>query len=423
MKVVVAIFVFLVATVSTAFVGGADWPRFRGPNGQGAVASAVFDPEVLSEPPLWKVKLPGAGASSPIVDRDRVYVTSAVETRAGGPEKHAIAHLVFCYDTVRGALLWDYRVPSIPFKKHRLNTYASTTPVIDGDRLFFSIATPEEYTVFALDKRTGLALWKRQLGPFSSENGIGSSLTIAAGLVIVPNEQKEKEQAGEDCEILALDPATGETVWRLPRKVLQAPTSTPCVHNGELITTSSAHGVSGIDPKTGTERWSVRPMTLRVVSSPVLCDDLVFVSNGVGGAGREMIAVKIRDENAEVAYERRRDVVVPYVPTSVVGQTAAGKRLFMVGDFGDVVCLDPVTGTIVGTLHLDGVFYGSPIILGNVLLVVSFEGVLYALSVAETPKVLNHIELGQASKGTPAYADGRLFVRTDSGLIAFRLRR
>jgi len=398
-----------------------NWSRFRGPNGQGTVDDVVFDPKILTEPPLWTAKLPGVGASSPIIDGDRVYITSATEY----PGRNLVDHYVLCHDATSGKSLWDRKEPLIPFKKHRLNTYASTTPVIDGDRLFYSIATPEEYVVFAVDKKTGQPLWTRKLGPFSSENGIGYSLIVVDGLVIVPNEQKEKEQVGEECEILALNAETGETVWRLPRKVLQTPASTPCLHNGILVTTSSAHGVSGIDPKTGTEIWSIRPMTLRVISSPIFCDDLVFVANGVGGVGREMFAAKICDENvaaAEVAYELKKPFVVPYVPTSVIGKTPMGKRLFTIGDFGDVTCLDPGTGNILGTQNIEGVFYGSPIILGNVMLVVSFEGVLYALSVAETPEVLCRVELGEASKATPAYADGRLFVRTDSQLFVFDLK-
>ena len=412
---------FLVAVSSTTF--GEDWLRFRGPNGQGTIDNVVFDPAVLSEKPLWCVDLPGIGASSPIIAGNRIYVTSATEKNSGDPAKHIVVHHVLCFDTASGERLWDREEVSIPFKKHRLNTYATTTPVIDGKRLFYSIASPEAYRVFALDKQTGEPLWMRNLGPFISENGIGYSLTVAGGRLIVPNEQKEKEKAGEECEILALNPETGETVWRLPRKALHTPKSTPCLRNGELITTSSTHGVCGIDPKTGTERWSVRPMTLRVVSSPVLCDDYVFVANGVGGVGREMFAVRIHNETAEVVYELKKPFVCPYVPTSVVGKTSAGKRLFTLGDFGDVSCLDPATGKIVGALHIDGVFYGSPIILGNVLLVVSFEGVLYALSVADMPELLHRVELGEASKGTPAYDKGRLFLRTDSKLFALGLRK
>ena len=399
-----------------------NWPRFRGPNGQGTVDDVVFDPKVLTEPPLWTAKLPGVGVSSPIIDGNRVYITSATEY----PGRNLVDHYVLCYEAASGKPLWDRKEPLIPFKKHRLNSYASTTPVIDGDRVFFSVATPAEYRVYAFDKKTTKQYWMRKLGPYQSEHGIGYSLIVADGLVIVPNEQKEKEQAGKDCEILALNAETGETAWRLPRKVLHTPASTPCLHNGVLLTTSSAHGVSGIDPKTGTEMWSLRPMTLRVVSSPVFCDDLVFVSNGAGGAGREMFAARIRDGNtaaaAEVAYELKKPLVIPYVPTSVVGKTPAGKRLFTVGDFGDVTCLDPVTGNILGTVNIEGAFYGSPIILGNVLIVVSLEGVLYALSVAETPEVLCRVELGEASKATPAYADGRLFVRTDSQLFVFDLK-
>jgi len=419
MRTTFSLLVFWVAVSSAAFCE--DWPRFRGPNGQGTVEDAVFDPKILAEPPLWKVALPGIGTSSPIVDGDRVYVTSAVEENVGDPAKHAVVHHVLCCEAASGKPLWDRKEPSIPFKKHRLNTYASPTPVIDGNRLFYSIATPEKYRVFALDKQTGQPLWERELGPFQSENGIGYSPIVVDGHVIVPNEQKEKEQTGEDCEILALNVETGETVWRLPRKVFQTPASTPCIHHGVLVTTSSAHGVSGIDPKTGNELWSVRPMKLRVISSPALCDDLVFVANGVGGVGREMFAAKIGEGNAEVAYELKKPFVFPYVPTAVVGKTPVGKRLFTVGDFGDVTCLDPGAGKILGTQHIDGVFYGSPIILGNVLLVVSFEGILYALSVADTPELLFRIELGEASKGTPAYANGRLFVRTDSKLLTFRL--
>ncbi len=406
----------------TPFIAAEDWTRFRGPNGQGAVENVAVDLQFLQNPPLWKAPLPGIGASSPIIDGNRVYITSAVEEKADDTqaERPVVLH-VRCLDISDGNVIWDHTERFTAFKKHRLNTFASTTPVAVGDRLFFSMATPKEYTVAALDKKTGKPLWNRKLGPFVSENGIGCSLMVVDGLVIVPNEQKEKEQAGETCEILALNETTGETVWRLPRTVFQTSSSTACIWNGQLITTSSAHGVSGIDPKTGEERWSVQPMKLRVVSSPAIAGDSLFVANGVGGVGREMFAVRTDGKTATVAYALKKPFVVPYVPTSVAARTSAGIRLFTVGDFGDVNCVDPVSGKTVGTVHLEGTFYGSPIVLGNVMLVVSFEGTLYAVEVADTPTLLGKRELGAPSKGTPAYSEGRLFLRTDSEISAFRL--
>src|SRR5262249_40674903 len=114
-----------------------DWPRCRGPRGDGSSSETVFPTRWgPKENIVWKVDLPGPGASSPIVWKDRVFVTCFTGTK--GPD--IVRHL-FCFDRKKGDVLWKKAFPA-PQPENDYSSYllqhgfASSTPVTDGDRLY-----------------------------------------------------------------------------------------------------------------------------------------------------------------------------------------------------------------------------------------------------------------------------------------------
>jgi len=300
------VFVVVASLVSSALAGANCWPRFRGPNGAGLATSAPIPVQWSDKDYLWKVELPGKGHSSPVVWGERLFVAS------GLPDA---TRIITCLSTRDGRMLWEKRYPSKPHSMNPLNSYATSTPALDAERLYLYWTTPEAITVLALD-HDGNEVWQRDLGPFDSQHGSGTSPIVFDDLLIVPNDQRGKSF------IIALDCRNGETRWKLDRRVVKAAYSTPCIYQPEggppeLILTSTSHGVSSVDPRTGKVNWEFpTAFPLRVVSSPVMASGLIVGTCGVGGSGKRLVAVRpgSRDgRKPELAYEMKRNV--PYVPT------------------------------------------------------------------------------------------------------------
>ncbi len=160
----------------------ADWPRFRGPNGSGVSADSNATPVRWSpkENVKWKVELPGAGVSSPIVVGDRVYVTCysgyGLDRQNPGDINDLTRHLV-CVDRESGKILWDKSVkaalPEDPFSGIGVpaHGYASHTPVSDGENVYVFFG---KSGALAFDKE-GNRLWQTNVGSGSDDKRWGSS--------------------------------------------------------------------------------------------------------------------------------------------------------------------------------------------------------------------------------------------------------
>jgi outer membrane protein assembly factor BamB len=386
---------------------GQEWPRFRGPNGTAVSQATTIPVRWTSDDYRWRVELPGTGYSSPVVWADRLFVTSAMDEDA--------TQILRCLRTSDGGTIWERSFASTTHSKHKFNCYASASPVVDADRVYMAWATPEHYNVVALSQQKGEDVWRRDLGPFVSQHGFGASPILVDDLIIVPNDQD-----GES-SVIALDRATGETRWERKRRTDKAAFSTPCLYQPDqgppqLILSSSAHGITGLDPSDGAVIWELPVFEKRVVGSPAVAAGLIFASAGEGGVGKQMFAVRPgnpqKGVEAKVAYEITGSL--PYVPTPV----AHGDLVFLWLDRGVVTCLDAPTGEIAWQERVGGDYFGSPVRVGDRLYCISREGEVVVLAAAREFKVLGRIDLEERSQSTPAIADGVMYLRTVSHLMA-----
>ena len=238
---------------------GQEWGRFRGPNGEGLSATTTIPVRWEESEYLWKTELPGLGYSSPVICGSRLFLTSALEENA--------QQIVCCLSTSSGETLWQQRFDSVVHKHHPFNCFASSTPALDSDGVYFLWANPEQLTVVKLAQETGEEQWRRNLGAYQAEHAVGASPIIYEDMVIVPNDQD-----GES-SIVALERGTGTIRWESKRRTEKTAYATPCVYTPEagspqLIVNSWAHGVSGLDPKTGGLLWELPLFRYRVVGSP-----------------------------------------------------------------------------------------------------------------------------------------------------------
>ncbi len=389
-----------------------EWTRFRGPNGSGLGTAQSLPTKWTEEDYNWRIRLPGAGHSSPVLWGDRIFLLSA--------DAESATRYVLCYSAADGRQLWQREFPSQPHHLHDRNTFASSTPVVDADRVYVAWSDPQRVTLMALD-HDGRDVWDLDLGTWTSQHGFGSSPIRFEDLVILNNSQQAENLADDQTVgqtyVMAFDAKTGQQRWRTPRETVRVCYYTPCIYQPsggepELLCTSTADGVFSLNPRTGKENWRVADtFRMRVVSSPLLADDIVFGSNGSGGGGNYVVAVQI-GQTPKTLYKIDRNA--PYVPTIVAKDGLA----YLLGDKGTAVCIDVRTGDTHWRQRLSRGFSGSPVIADGKLYVIDDEGNVRVLNASNEFSELGVNPLGDPSRATPAVAGGCLYFRTLSHLIS-----
>ena len=382
-----------------------EWTRFRGPNGTGVSPARGLPVSWTEKDFRWRVPLAGQNHGQPVIWGDRIFLPSALEQ---GRER-----LLVCLRKGDGKEEWVRKFPMDTHPKHKFNTYASGSAVVDAERVYAAWAVPKQYLVKAWD-HAGKELWSRDLGPFESEHGHGSSPILFENTLIVPDDH-----IGEG-GILALDVRTGKTVWKCPRRGCPKTSfGTPCLLEREgsppqILTTSLAYGISGIDAKTGTLLWEARIFDRRTVSSPVVAGNLVIGTCGEGGSG-SLFAVRLGGKGdvtaTHLAY--RIDRGAPYVPTPVV----SGDRMFLMSDKGIASAVEASTGKVIWTERVGGNFFGSYVLVEGRLYIMSWEGECVVLEAGDQFKVLAKNPLGEGSYSTPCVDGGRFYLKTHGHLL------
>lgn len=396
-----------------------EWTRFRGPNGAG-IGLAHPLPSKFTEADLnWKVELPGSGHSSPVFWGNQVFVTCTGDT-AGGISLVSL-------DAQTGRQLWKRDFALTPFARHKFNSFASSTPAVDADRVYMAWNEPEHFMLAALT-HGGEQVWQRDFGPFVSQHGCGISPVVYKDKVILGNEQDDVKAAPEhhksgESFLVAVNARSGKTEWQTPRRSVVVSYSTPCVYEPknrapELIFNSQAHGIYAVDPDSGKVLWEYdKAFDKRSVSSPILAGDVILGSCGSGAGGSFVTAVKPGNAATgaapQLAYQMKKSA--PYVPTGI----AYRDLLWLWSDGGIVTCLKSDSGEQIYQERVGGNFFGSPVWADDKLYCVSTSGELIVLEASSRFQVLDRYALNETSHATPAIALGRLFIRTEKHLWSF----
>jgi outer membrane protein assembly factor BamB len=378
-----------------------DWPRFRGPNGSGTSTDATIPVQFsTTDNVLWKVELPGAGNSSPIIVGNRLFLQTA---SSDGKERSLL-----CLDASTGKTLWSKPAPGHAAATHKKNTLASSTPASDGERVFVIFWNGDEQSLaaFALD---GKSLWQQELGAFKSQHGAGVSPIVANGKVIVPNDQDGKSV------LLTFDAVTGKPGWSAPRAPCPACSySAPFVMDDKLVVASST-GVTAYELATGKAKWNWQwkwpneDKMLRMVGSPVLAEGVILLQTGNGAGNSNAVAVKA--DGSGVAWEKNRDF--PYVPTFLVHE----QHLYVATDKGFAMCVNAKTGNIVWRERLGGGFTASPVLIAGKVYAPSEEGTVFVFEASTKFKQLAKNNLGETIYASPAVNDGKLYIRGQKHLF------
>jgi outer membrane protein assembly factor BamB len=437
-----AVGVLAAAVAGTVLAAAPDrWPQFRAPDA-GVVADDPALPEAWSaaENVRWRADVPGLGWSSPIVWGDHVIVTSVVaEGESGAPKPGFYAPgavlststathrwMVHDYDFRTGRLRWsrELRRGQPPGPKHLKNSYASETPVTDGERIYAYFG---QVGLFALDMN-GRPLWSAPLGPEPTRNGWGAAASpvLHRGRIYVVNDNDGQSF------LLALDAATGRPIWRVDREE-GTNWSTPFVweHDGrtEIVTAGTDRVRSySLD---GRELWTLTGMSSITIPTPFARDGLLYVSSGyVGDSLRPTYAIRpggsgdITPAKGETASEFvvwSLPAIAPYNPTPIVYRGV----LYTLLDRGFFTAHDARTGReIYGrqriTTEASG-FTASPWAYNGRIFALSEDGETYVIQAGPEFKVVGRNPLGEMTLATPAIAEDSVIIRTHSRL--YRIAR
>jgi outer membrane protein assembly factor BamB len=438
-----AIGALLLALCGAGDATAQNWPSFRGLRAGGVGDGQDLPIRWNADEGLniaWRTFIPGLAHSSPVVWGDRLFVTTAVSsagddsfrpglygdgTAAGDRSVHQWK--VYALDKKTGAVLWD----RVAFegrpkeKRHIKASYANASPATNGEYVVAFFGSQGLYAFHA----DGRFAWKRDLGHLDVgaydapdyEWGPASSPILFEDKVIVQVDTQKEDY------LLAVDVATGETVWKAERDELPSwgtPTVCPGPDRVELVTNAS-NFIRGYDPRTGKELWRLGGSSQITAPTPVCEQGLIVVASGrrpekpifvirPGATGD----ITLRDEETasdDIVWSRRGRG--SYMPTPLVYR----HYLYVVQNQGILDCYELETGKQIyrqRLAHRGSGFSGSPVAADGVVYVPSEDGDVFAVRAGPDFEVLARNSLGELLMSTPAISDGRIYVRAHHHVFA-----
>ncbi len=432
------------------------WPSWRGPAGTG-VAPGAQPPTTWSDQQnlRWKAKIPGYGFSTPIIWKDKIYLLAAIETGEvkpgatdstpstpppprpgpppgggdpkgrggkggkggkggpggfGGGAKPTKVHefVVIAVERSTGKIAWQKTARrEVPHEGHHpTNSFASSSPVTDGERLYVSFGSRGLYCY----DLAGNLQWEKDLGDMQTRNGFGegSSPALAGGNLIVPWDH----EGGSF--VVALDKKTGREVWRKSRDE-RSSWSTPVIVEvgGKLQAIIAAtNRTRSYDTATGEIVWEAAGLTPNVIPTPVTGHGMIYVTSGFQGYSLQAIKLTSRgdvSDSGNIVWNVRKST--PYVPSPVL----SGDRIFFSkSNDAYLSCLNALTGEIhYQDQPLEGLrgIYASPLAANGHLYVVGREGLVMVLKDSTKFEVVAKNQLNDRIDASPVMVDRELFLR------------
>ncbi|HET9711576.1 MAG TPA: PQQ-binding-like beta-propeller repeat protein [Pyrinomonadaceae bacterium] len=377
-----------------------DWPQFRGPTGQG-VSDEQGLPLTWSETKnvRWKVAIPGKGWSSPVVQGDRIWLTTATDE---GKSLRAIS-----VDRNTGAIVQDVEVFRLKPAKlaNPKNSFASPTPIVEGDRVYVHFGAFGTACI----TQSGEIVWKTKLEYDNGQHGTGGSPVLYQDLLIISCD-------GNDVQyVVALDKLTGKVRWKKSREGYQAYTTPLIVElpgSPQVISPGAFRAIS-YDPRNGKELWQVTyGEGFSNVPRPVYGDGLVFICTGFQQPSLLAVRLDGKGDVTKSKVQWKLDRGVPLTPSPLL----VGSELYMVTDNGIVTCVDAKTGKEYWRARVGGNHSASPIYADGRIYFLSEEGESVVLAPGQQLKHLATNQLEGRTLASMAVSGGSIFIRSDTHL-------
>ena len=479
-RVIINLLLVALSLPARPLLASDDWSQFRGTN-----ASGVSDDPGDTDLPtnfgpdqnvVWKTPLP-AGHSSPVLTRDRIFVTAHDANKL----------FVISLDRGNGKVMWRREVPKPRSQElHKNNSPASPSPVTDGQNVtaFFT-----DFGLISFD-RSGKERWRMPMGPFNNPFGMGSSPILAEDKLLLNCDSET------DSFFLAVDKNTGKVKWRVERPDATRGFSTPILFQpakgGLQVLVAGSLKLSAYEVATGKEVWWIRGLTWQIKPTPVFGPDAIYILGWAGGAdpgqqedvptfeealkkfdadkdgklstdelqnpkmqkdwreldldhdglmGRRdweayrakrsvqngLLAYRIdsqkemRGELTESHFMWRYQKSLPNTPSPLFYKDT----LYLMKEGGVLTSIDPATGAVLKQGRLreaPGDYYSSPVAAGGKIFTVSEEGKVTVLRAGGNWEVLATNDMDDICHATPAIAGGKIYLRTRNMLYCFGKR-
>jgi outer membrane protein assembly factor BamB len=405
----------LVLFCGISLVFAENWPGFRGPTRQGISTETGLPLQWSTNANVvWKTAIPGESWSSPVVWNDHVFVTTATD--------NGTACRVLAIDRNSGQVLWDREVfKQVPRRKEARNTYATPTPVTDGQRIY---AVFGDGSFVALDFQ-GAVVWTNRDFPFYGQHGLGTSPILWEDLLIMPRDgssEGENKKVGwqipwDQSFLLALDKNTGQLRWKTGRGLSRISHVVPNIwldpSGPAQVISSAGDVVQGFMAKTGERVWSSENKGESPVPAMVLGDGLAFTAAGWGGR-QSIKAFRLggKGELAEsnLAWEQSKGM--PHIPSYLYLKPF----LYAITEGGIALCLKGDSGEIAWQERVGGNHSASPVSAEGRIYLISDEGDTTIIEAGPEFKVLAKNSLLEKVQASMAVSGRRLFIRTEKHL-------
>ena len=379
-----------------------DCPWWRGVNGDGKFGTQNVPHEWSPSQNLrWETEVPGRGHASPCVWQDRIFIFTA--------DEDAKELFLLAYRRSDGGEIWKTELHSGGFMHtHPKNSQASQTPACDGERVYVPMIVDDSLRVWAVDTN-GKEIWEKNLGPFNSTHGYGSSPILYKSFVIIVGDNKGTGF------IAALHRKTGDLIWQTRRKSVPsfgAPVVAKLAGRDQLIL-HGAYRTTSYDPASGEEIWRCDGPTMTCASTIAFSDTHVFASGGYP----DKVILAIRADgtgdvtDTHVDWQAKRGVA--YVPSPLYHDG----RLYVVNDDGIATCFDAESGKQLwkGRLPGGGVT-ASPVLVDGKIFVTNEAGTTHVFLPGDKLEIIASNDLDGSGMATLVACGGQVYLRGASAL-------
>ena len=407
---VVAVFLF-----SFVVAHAQNWPQWRGPALNGVSAEKNLPVKWTAEENVaWKVSMPGVSGSTPIIWRDRIFLSVADGDNL----------FLWCLSKTNGEILWKQPLGSGNVKM-RTHNMSSPSPVTDGRNVYVMTGTG---LLKGFDFN-GKEVWSRDIqkdyGTFGLNWGYASSPLLFEDSLYV--QVLHGMKTDDPSYVMRIDKKNGKTLWKIDRPtnaIRESPDSytTPALlrygKNTEIVITGG-DCVTGHDPANGKELWRANGLNpdnnpfYRIVASPIVFDNIIYAPTRI----KPLLALKAGGRgditSSHVLWSTPNG---PDVPTPVTD----GKYFYMINDRGIVWCLDAKTGAELYAQQRikPGTYSGSPVLADGKIYITNEDGLTTVVAAGPKFEVLAENPLNDYVLSSPAISDGRIYIRTGQYLYA-----
>lgn len=410
--------------IATFTCSAADWPEFRGPQGDGHVAASGDKTPVglplkwsETENVKWKVEIPHKGWSTPVTLGGQIWLTTAT---VEGKDFFAI-----CVDAETGKILFNeklFHCDNPEPLSNNVNCYASPTPAIEPGRVYINFGS---YGTACLDTASFKVLWKREDLPCRHYRGPGSSVILFEDLLILTMDGVEQQY------LVALDKKTGQNVWKTDRTTdfkdldpqgkpqregdFRKAFSTPLIVDQDgkkLMISAGSRAAFGYDPKTGKELWKFAQGDYTTAARPVYWNGITYIMTGQGVAGLLAIRTNGSGDVTKTHLAWKLDRGAAKTPSPLV----IDDLLYMANDDGTVICLEPATGKEVWRGRAGGNLIASPIYADGRIYLFTVQGKCTLLKPGRAFEAIGTNALETGCMASAAVLGKALIVRTKTHL-------